>query len=133
MSRTLDRTPGARTLDLRFCVLDAALTRVMKLNSAGASASLAAARANRPGGASFVLSAGKMSVSVSVPGAAGGDDPARNLQSIFFTLTGSFMTGRQRFNSTGREGKGEGRREGEVSGGRGKRNMCCGAVADREA
>lgn len=91
---------------------------MIKLNSAGAvSASLLPL--NRPGGDSFVLSAGKMSLSVPVPvpvpDPVGGEDAVRNLQSIFFALAGSFMTGRQRFKST--ERKGEGRRGRLVLGG----------------
>lgn len=84
-----------------------ALTRVMKLNSAGAVSASLLLLLNRPGGASFVLSVGKMSVSASVPVLVPVLTAVRNLQSIFFALAGSFMTGRQRFRSTERRGDGE--------------------------
>jgi hypothetical protein len=103
-----------------YCGYSTALTRVMKLNSAGAvSASLLLLK--RPGGASLVLSAGNMSVSASAHLPAG-EVAVRNLQSIFFALVGSFMTGRQRFSST------EVWRGGKVmmSGCRGGKNECDG-------
>jgi hypothetical protein len=93
-----------------------ALTRVIKLNSAGAVSASLLLLLMRPGGASLVLSAGNMSVSASAPIRAGEEMAVRNLQSIFFALAGSFMTGRQRFSSTERKkdgGRGEEGRQGD--------------------